>query len=350
MKTITTLIGLALLSGMAMASSTLNLALNGGNSYTVYLDGEQYQTSSTIRFQDLFPGRHTLSVINKSNYNSSSLYNGFVDIEDGQELYGTITNGNLTISTTNNNGDFGNSSNQSNDYNQYDNSNYEYTPNGHHNNYGMNHQVFNQLKNNFRHSTDSRKSRMLVQKAQRHGITSSQARHLLQKFSFDSHRLSAAKQITNSVVDIENYFIVGETFTFASNKRNFLRHINRGGFNNNNNGGNSTCTPRPRPNNPRPRPNNNSYGMNNQAFQTLHNAVRRESFDNNKKQLIVTAVKHGRISSQQMTQLLREFTFDNNRLSAAKAAIPFISDRGNYWMAGETFTFSNNKNAFLRAL
>jgi len=344
MKTITTLIGLALLSGVAMASSTLNLALNGGNSYTVYLDGEQYQTSSTIRFQDLFPGRHTLSVIQKSNYNSSSLYNGFVDIEDGQELYGTITNGNLTISTYNNGG-----FNHNNQYDEYEYYHNDYTPSGDYYNYGMSHQVFNQLRNDFRHSTDSRKARMLVQRAQRHGITSNQAKHLLQKFSFDSQRLTTAKQITNSVVDRENYFIVGETFTFASNKRSFLKFINRNG-NYNNNGGNGTCSPRPRPNYPRPRPNNNSYGMNHQSFQVLYNAVKRESFDNNRKQVVLTAVKNGRISSQQMTQLLRLFTFDNNRLATAKAVIPYISDRGNYWMAGETFTFSNNKQAFLNAL
>ncbi|MCT4580593.1 MAG: DUF4476 domain-containing protein [Flavobacteriales bacterium] len=341
MKTITTLIGLALLSGVAMASSTLNLALNGGNSYTVYLDGEQYQTSSTIRFLDLFPGRHTLSVIQKNNYTSSSLYNGFIDIEDGQELFGTITNGNLTISTSNNGSFY---TPYPNDYNnQYDNSNYGNMPNGNHYNYGMSRYVFNQLRNDFRHSTDSRKARMLVQRAQRHGITSNQAKHLLQKFSFDSHRLNAAKQITNSVVDIENYFIVGETFVFDSNKRNFLRHINRNGAYNN--GGNGTCSPRP--NYPRP---NNSYGMNHQAFQVLQNAVRKESFDNNRKQVVLTAIKNGRISSQQMTQLLRAFTFDNNRLETAKAAIPYISDKGNYWMAGETFTFSNNKQAFLNAL
>ena len=347
MKTITTLIGLILLSGVALASSTLNLALNGGNSYTVYLDGEKYQTSSTIRFQDLFPGRHTLSVINKDKYNPTSLYNGFVDIEDGEELYGTISNGNLTISTHgNNNNNQGsyenyNDNNQSNNYGNYESSNYNSHP------YGMNRNVFNQLEADFSYATDSRKSRMLLNKAQRHGITTRQAKRLLSQFSFDSQRLSTAKKLTNSVVDRENYWTVGETFSFSSSKRNFLKHLNSRNYHQNGNLGDGCTFPRPNPNYPN---HSNSYGMNQQAFQVLKRTIKDESFDNNRKQQVLTAVKHGKISAQQMTEILKEFTFDSNRLTTAKAVIPYVSDKENYWMAGETFTFSSNKNNFLKAL
>jgi hypothetical protein len=338
MKTITTLIGLLLLSGVAFANSTLSLVLNGGNSFTVYLDGEKYQTSSTIRFQGLFPGRHTLSVINKDLYNPTSLYNGFVDIEDGEALYGVVSDGNLTISTQRNN-----NTNQNPFVNQ--NNCNEYQPSGHNNHqYGMNQQVFNQLHHDFSFSTDSRKAKMLINKAQRHGISSNQAKQLLNEFSFDSQRLSTAKQLTGVIIDRQNYWTVGETFTFSSNKQQFLRHLNNSNYNHNGNP-NGNCIPRPNPNHP-----NHSFGMNQDAFQTLKRVIRDESFDNKKKQQVLVAVKHGKISAQQMTQLLTEFTFDSNRLETAKAVIPFISDKENYWMAGEAFTFSSNKSSFLKAL
>lgn len=344
MKTVTTLIGLVLLSGVTLASSTLNLALNRGNSYTVYLDGQQYQTSSTIQFQDLFPGRHTLSVIKKDNYNNTSIYNGFVDLEDNQELYGTISNGNLSISTENNSHSNGEaySGNDYTDHNQYDNFNYDSGTNHYnHHQYGMSQHVFNELHRDFSCATDSRKERLLIQKAQRNGISTNQAKHLLREFSFDSHRLSAAKKLTPSIIDRENYWVVGGVFDFTSNKKSFLRHINQNNYNPNG-GYNGNCSPRPN------RP--NSYGMNQQSFQILKRTIGNESFDDNKKEQVLTAVRHGRISAQQMTTLLREFTFDSNRLETAKAVIPYISDKRNYWMAGETFTFSSNKKEFLSAL
>lgn len=347
MKTVSTFIGLLLLSGVALASSTLNLAINGGNSYTVYLDGKQYQTSRDIRFQNLFPGRHTLSVIKKQN--ATFVYNGFIDVEDNQVLFGTVTNGNLSISNHQQN-NYQNDYNSGNNHNDYDNSTYNYEPAGSNNHHhGMSQSVFDQLHHDLSYSTDYRKGRMIVNKAQRHGISSNQVHHLLSEFSIDSHRLSAAKQLTSYVVDRENFWTVGQTFTFASNKNKFLRHINRGSCNSNigsgNNGGCGTI-----PNIPRPRPQYNSYGMNQQSFQVLKNAVRSESFDNNKKTQIISVVRNSRISAQQMTELLKEFTFDNNRLATAKSVIPYVSDKRNYWMAGETFTFSNNKNSFLKAL
>ncbi len=338
MKIITTLIGLLVLSPVAFANSTLNLVLNGGNAFTVYLDAEKYQTSSTIRFQNLFAGRHTLSVINKDLHNPTSLYNGFVDIEDGEVLYGVVSNGNLTISTQRNN-----NTNQ-NSFGGHNNCN-EVQPSLHNNHqFGMNEQVYNQLFQDFSFATDSRKARMLINKAQRHGISSNQAKQLLNEFSFDSQRLSTAKQLTDAIIDRQNYWTVGETFTFSSSKQQFLRHLNNGNYNQNGNS-NGNCIPRPNPNHP-----NHSFGMNQQSFQTLKRLIRDESFDNKKKQQVLVAVKHGKISAQQMTQLLTEFTFDANRLETAKAVIPFISDKENYWMAGETFTFSSNKSSFLKAL
>ena len=335
MKAITTLIGLVFMASLALASSTLNLTIHGGVSYTVYLDGQQYQTTSTIRFQGLFPGRHTLSVI-KNEVNSTSIFNGYIDIEDNKEVFGTVANGTLTVTSQH-------IASGSPQY-DYDHSNYEYRPHGNQNRYGMSQSVFNQLFHDFTLATDSKKARLLIQKAQRYGITALQAKQLLGEFAIDTHRLGAAKQITVYVVDRENYWMAGETFIFLSNKNSFLSHLNESAYNQGNNYPNGHHYPNPRP----PYPTN--YGMNEQAFELLKRNLINESFDENKKKQIMTAVTNGSVSTQQMTTLLKEFTFDGKRLEVAKAVIPYVIDRENYWMVGETFTFSSNKNNFLEAL
>ncbi len=324
MKALITTFFLILFTSISFASSVLNLTINGGNSFIVNLNGRDYQTASTIRFSNLHAGRHTISVLQQNHNYSSTIFNGFVDINSGEELFATIRNGQLFV-------------NDQPGFNQNLNS-------GFHSSVGMNRAVFSQLKRETAGAFDSKRRKLIVDYTLRYGISSFQAKQLLTQFSFDSGRLETAKQITNRVVDRENYWTVGETFSFRSNKQTFLDYLNS-----NVPAQTENCIPRPNPYG------NNNYnysplGMNQNAFQILQRSIQDEGFDSNKKKQIIAVVKQGRISAQQMTTLLKEFSFDSNRLATAKSVIPYISDRENYWIAGETFSFSSNKNNFLKAL
>jgi hypothetical protein len=78
--------------------------------------------------------------------------------------------------------------------------------------------------------------------------------------------------------------------------------------------------------------------------------VRAEASDNTRlataRQMVTSAA--GRISSPQVRELLRTFTFEDGRLALAREAYRCVLDPWNYSVVYDAFTFPSSREALAR--
>jgi hypothetical protein len=89
-------------------------------------------------------------------------------------------------------------------------------------------------------------------------------------------------------------------------------------------------------------------GMRKETFDALKQTLRNEPFDDKKLSIAKQVVRDNYISSAQVKELLQQFAFENNKLDFAKYAYQYVSDRGNYFIVYDAFTFSNSKDELAR--
>lgn len=82
-------------------------------------------------------------------------------------------------------------------------------------------------------------------------------------------------------------------------------------------------------------------------FGEMMTVVSKESFDDQKRQKMVSLVKQGMISSNQAKQLLELFSFDSERYEAAIAIVPYVHDRQNLYKLADVFSFKSSRDDFL---
>lgn len=87
---------------------------------------------------------------------------------------------------------------------------------------------------------------------------------------------------------------------------------------------------------------NTTYYMSDTKFEDLRRTISNQSFDDTKLNIALSALRSNKISSRQVAMLMREFTFESNRLSFAKAAYQSTVDRENYFIVNNEFTFSSS--------
>lgn len=74
------------------------------------------------------------------------------------------------------------------------------------------------------------------------------------------------------------------------------------------------------------------------------NAIRKESFDDDKLRVAKLAMKHNAISVDDLIAGMKEFSFDDKKLDLAKYAYDHIIDLNNAYKIGNAFTFSSSKD------
>ena len=91
--------------------------------------------------------------------------------------------------------------------------------------------------------------------------------------------------------------------------------------------------------------NNNGWNqpMSNERFQQLKQMVQREAFDDNKMEIIKSAIPSNYISSNQVRELMMQMSFERNKLELAKFAYRFTADRSNFFIVNDVFQFSNSR-------
>ena len=81
--------------------------------------------------------------------------------------------------------------------------------------------------------------------------------------------------------------------------------------------------------------------MNDQLFKKFFDSVKNEPFE--KDRMITTALANSDFTSEQCLQLVKFYTFDNERLKIMKMMYPNIVDKEAFFTVIGTLTFSSNK-------
>jgi len=91
------------------------------------------------------------------------------------------------------------------------------------------------------------------------------------------------------------------------------------------------------------RPSGNDV-MSDQSFNELYDIVKKEAFEDGKIKIINAVIATNLITTTQLTSLLKQFSFDEKRLTAAKIAYPRIADKQNFFKMAEIFDFPSNRD------
>lgn len=101
--------------------------------------------------------------------------------------------------------------------------------------------------------------------------------------------------------------------------------------------------------------NNGGWGNNNYRepvdaaqFARIKDAIKKESFDDNKLTTAKVVMKNNWFTAEQVKSLAALFTFDDNRLLFAKFAYDYCAEPGSYFIVGDTFTFDSNKQELMK--
>lgn len=84
--------------------------------------------------------------------------------------------------------------------------------------------------------------------------------------------------------------------------------------------------------------------MSAQAFDRIREAVDKQSLDSDKFDMLSTLLTDQPITSDQLTELLKLFTFDEKRLKAAKRVWTNVVDKPNFYRVFDSFSFSSSVN------
>ncbi|GAB2590432.1 DUF4476 domain-containing protein [Spirosoma areae] len=87
---------------------------------------------------------------------------------------------------------------------------------------------------------------------------------------------------------------------------------------------------------------NQRMAMAPQEFERIREAVKKQSFDDGKFELLSTLLIDRSLSSAQLAELLNLFAFDTKRLEAAKIGWNSVIDRPYFYTVFDVFTFSTS--------
>lgn len=239
MRTIITL-AITLTFHFVSVASELFIRVNANGEYYVTVYDQTHQNRNNVyKFSDLPGGITSIMVVNK--FNNTILYNGTLSLRNNERIVAEISGfGKLSIiqrlfvqevnwytTIVTNDPYTTHSPYPGNPYpgNPYPGGyNPPFPPYGNPN-YGSNNtfQLFlNSMKNE---NIDSNKLRMARNYVSANPLTAEQISSISREFSFDSNRLDFAKYAYTNCYDKNNYFLLKDTFTFASNYNSLLNHI-----------------------------------------------------------------------------------------------------------------------------
>ncbi len=89
--------------------------------------------------------------------------------------------------------------------------------------------------------------------------------------------------------------------------------------------------------------NNDFYGntMNDREFSSFIQALKKQSFDDRKLDFLKSQLRRTAFSTRQIKTIMKEFSFDKNRLEFAKFAYKTCVDKRNYYDLYDVFDFEN---------
>jgi hypothetical protein len=219
--------------------SELNLKLWNNSSFMVIFDNQTFNISNNLFLTDLTPGIHSLKVLKVRNnkYGNGGfkqvLYSGSIKIPKNTSVNATLTQQRQLVLALTKNESF----HHHNNNNGYSSSTQHIHLEGVGCNeyYGcykplriMGELEFNQLLAMLDDATfDSSKLSILKQVVLTNHFNVEQVAIIASQFTFDSNKLSFAKMAYSKTIDKQNYFLVGNVFTFNSSVENLNNFINQ---------------------------------------------------------------------------------------------------------------------------
>ena len=313
--------------GMALLSVHLSLAQSSGQNaeifvqiedrgnFTVYLDDE-FVGSKTgkFRFYNVDRSRPTLSILQGNR----KIYSSSVDVQPNQRtvLGFSVRRGIRTLKTLE---IYRNNQYALNDFDDYAGAyNTGVVPPRPPRDNGKSFETLLTMIN--REAFDDEKMKLVRVYANNQNFSTAQVRQLLQKITHDENKLSLAKALAPAVADIQQYYTLKDAFNFIGTKNEFIEFMS----------GYQSQGPR--------------SVMRQAAFEQLRANVKLEAFDDNKSKLISVALQNSAISTAQLAELLKTYSFDEKALACAKDVYQLVSDRQNYFTLKDVFRFQKTKN------
>lgn len=85
-----------------------------------------------------------------------------------------------------------------------------------------------------------------------------------------------------------------------------------------------------------------AYAMAANNFTTLLNSVKSKSFADDQTAIVQQAIANNCLNSNQVKDLLRLFSFEEDKLNIAKLCYACVVDKQNYFVVNDMFTFSDS--------
>ncbi|MFZ9295050.1 MAG: DUF4476 domain-containing protein, partial [Bacteroidia bacterium] len=89
-----------------------------------------------------------------------------------------------------------------------------------------------------------------------------------------------------------------------------------------------------------------SAPMSADAFSKLKNAVEQKPFSDTRMSTAKIATKNNCLSTNQIFEICKLFSMDDDKLKYAQFAYDFCSDKANYYTISEVFAFSTTQEKF----
>jgi hypothetical protein len=102
------------------------------------------------------------------------------------------------------------------------------------------------------------------------------------------------------------------------------------------------------PNRDRDYDNNYNRVISNSDFNQAKETLRREIFENTRINLAKQIIDVNYFTANQVKEIVNLFTFENNKLDIAKYAYKKTTDKNNYYLINDVFTYSNSKDELAR--
>jgi len=88
--------------------------------------------------------------------------------------------------------------------------------------------------------------------------------------------------------------------------------------------------------------------MSNSSFQQFKQVICNESFDNTKLAVAKQGISANYLTAAQAREIVKLLTFESTRLELAKYAYQYTTDKKNYFLLNDAFTFSSSRQELAR--
>jgi hypothetical protein len=181
-------------------------------------------------------------------------------------------------------------------------------------------------------TSNSEETKLYVAKGivQNKCLLTAQAMKMASLLSNESNRLDLMKTAYNRVYDPDNYKYADQLFKNEINKNELATFTDGTNIVVNNNPPCETTTA---------------------EFQLIKTQINKESFNNTKINIAKQAIKNKKcFKTDQVKEILGLFPYSSSKLDIAKFAYEFTTDKENYYKLADSFSFTADKDEFLRFL